>query len=75
MAEHGRAVFRDITVNRLRREVFTSVPELVRAIDEYVAHHNTKPKPIIWTKSVADILQKIIRANSRLNLKQNATLH
>jgi transposase len=67
--------FRDITVNRLRRGVFTSVPELVTAIDEYVAHHNTKPKPFIWTKSAADILQKVIRANSRLSSKQNASLH
>ena len=67
--------FRDITVNRLRRGVFTSVPELVTAIDEYVAHHNTKPKPFIWTKSAADILQKVIRANRRLSSKQNATLH
>jgi transposase len=67
--------FRDITVNRLRRGVFTSVPELVTAIDKYVAHHNTKPKPFIWTKSAADILQKVIRANSRLSSKQNATLH
>ena len=67
--------FRDITVNRLRRGVFTSVPELTAAIDEYVAHHNTKPKPFIWTKSAADILQKVIRANSRLSSKQNETLH
>jgi transposase len=67
--------FRDITVNRLRRGVFTSVPELVAAIDAYIAHHNTKPKPFIWTKSAADILQKVIRANSRLSSKQNATLH
>jgi len=67
--------FRDITVNRLRRGVFTSVPELVSAIDGYVAHHNTKPKPFIWTKSAGDILQKVIRANSRLSSKQNATLH
>ena len=67
--------FRDITVNRLRRGVFTSVPELVAAIEEYVAHHNTNPKPFIWTKSAADILQKVIRANSRLSSKQNATLH
>ena len=67
--------FRDITVNRLRRGVFTSVPELVIAIDEYVAHHNTKPQPFIWTKSAADILQKVIRANSHLSSKQNATLH
>jgi transposase len=67
--------FRDLTVNRLRRGVFTSVSELVCAIDEYVAHHNTKPKPFIWTKTASDILQKVIRANSHLSSKQNATLH
>jgi transposase len=67
--------FRDITVNRLRRGVFTSVPELIAAIDEYVVHHNAKPKPFIWTKSAADILQKVIRANARLSSKQNGTLH
>jgi transposase len=67
--------FRDITTERLRRGVFTSVPELIGAIDEYIAHHNTKPKPFIWTKSARDILQKVIRANNRLSSKQNATLH
>ena len=67
--------FRDITTERLRRGVFTSVPELVAAINGYVAHHNTNPKPFIWTKSARDILQKVIRANSRLSSKQNGTLH
>ena len=67
--------FRDITTERLRRGVFTSVPELIGSIDEYIAHHNTQPKPFIWTKSARDILQKVIRANSRLSSKQNATLH
>ena len=67
--------FRDITVNRLRRGVFTSVSELTAAIDEYIAHHNTNPKPFIWNKTAADILQKVIRANSRLSSKKNATPH
>ena len=67
--------FRDLTTERLRRGVFTSVPELVTAIDEYVAHHNANPKPFIWTKSARDILQKVIRASSRLSSKQNGTLH
>ncbi|WP_236466573.1 MULTISPECIES: IS630 family transposase [Pseudomonas] len=43
--------FRGITTERLRRGVFTSVPELVGAIDEYIAHHNTNPKSFIWTES------------------------
>jgi len=52
--------FRDLSENRLRRGVFTSVPELVAAIDAYIAHHNSNPKPFIWTKSARDILQKVI---------------
>ena len=67
--------FRDITTERLRRGVFTGVPELITAINEYIAHHNTNPKPFIWTASAKDILQKVIRANGRLSSKQNATLH
>lgn len=67
--------FRDITTERLRRGVFTSVPELITAIDQYIAHHNNDPKPFIWTKSARDILQKVIRANNRLSSKQNAALH
>ena len=52
--------FRDISENRLRRGVFTSVPELIAAIDEYVAQHNIKPKLFIWTASARDILQKVL---------------
>jgi len=44
--------------------VFTSAAEFVAAIDEYVAHHDTKAKPLLRTRSAADILQKVIRANS-----------
>ena len=67
--------FRDITTEQIRRGVFTSVAELIAAINHYVTHHNTQPKPFIWTKSARDILQKVIRANSRLSSKQNETLH
>ncbi len=67
--------FRDITDRRIRRGVFTSVQDLVAAIDQYIVHHNKNPKPFIWTKSARDILQKVIRANRRLSSKQNATLH
>jgi hypothetical protein len=45
------------------------------AIKEYVAHHNLKPKPLIWKTSARDILQKVIRANSRLSSEQNGTLY
>ena len=67
--------FRDISEYRLRRGVFTSVPELTAAIKEYIAVHNENPKPFIWTAKASDILQKVIRANSRLSSKKNEALH
>lgn len=67
--------FRDLTIDRLRRGVFRSVPELVSAIKHYVATHNKDPKPFIWTAKANDILQKVIRANKHLSSKQNEALH
>jgi FkbM family methyltransferase len=42
----------------------------VTAVDEYIAHHNTNPKPFICSKSAGDILQKVIRANNCLSSKR-----
>ncbi len=67
--------FRDITVERLRNGVFKSVGELVEAIGQYIAVHNKNPKPFVWTATANDILQKVIRANTRLSSKQNEALH
>ena len=60
-------VFRDITHQRIRRGVFTSVAELERAINDYIAVHNAKPKPFIWTAKASDILAKLNRAPAALN--------
>ena len=67
--------FRDLTAQRLRRGVFHSVPELIDAIEDYIAVHNENPKPFVWTAKATDILQKVIRANHRLSSKQNEALH
>jgi transposase len=67
--------FRDITTTRLRNGVFRSVPELIKAIKEYIAVHNKNPKPFVWTASANDILAKVIRANRNLSSKQNEALH
>lgn len=67
--------FRSISTDRLERGVFRSVPELITAIEEYIALHNQSPKPFIWTAKANDILQKVIRANSRLSSKKNEALH
>ena len=67
--------FRDITTERLRRGVFTSVPELEAAINDHVAHPDIDPKPFVWTKTARDIGQKVIRADARSSSGQNETLH
>ena len=59
----------DLTVNRLRRGVFHSVPELVAALEQYIAQHNKEPKPFIWTAKAKDILAKVARARKKLALK------
>jgi len=59
--------FRDITDKRIRRGVFTSVPDLEAAINEYINVHNGKPKPFIWTAKASDILAKVTRARAALN--------
>jgi len=64
--------FRDLTANRVRRGVFRSVPELVTAIDGYIAQHNQRPKPFVWTAKAADILAKVLRGRAALNTVQSA---
>jgi len=50
--------FGEITRKRIRRGVFTSVPELIAAIDEFIRLNNKNPKPFVWTKTVEAILEK-----------------
>ncbi len=63
--------FRDLTTNRLRRGVFTSVQDLELALHHYVRLHNQSPKPFIWTKTATDILQKVTRARQAANKYQS----
>jgi transposase len=62
--------FRDLTVNRLRRGVFHSLPDLVAALEKYLAQHNKEPKPFIWTAQAKDILAKVDRARAKLNRRK-----
>jgi transposase len=62
--------FREITTKRIRRGSFPSVEILVKAIEEYLEHHNQNPKPFVWTASVDHILEKVSRCKATLE-----TLH
>lgn len=51
--------FSEIATKRLQRGTFRSIPKLQRAITDFVAEHNKRAKPFVWTKSAAKILRKI----------------
>ncbi len=51
--------FRELTEKRVRRGSFCSVPELIAAIEEYLAAANADPKPFVWHASAQAILDKI----------------
>ena len=56
--------FRELTEKRVRRGSFDSVPELITAINEYLAASNTNPKPFVWHASVQVILDKLARCKA-----------
>ena len=59
--------FRDLTEKRLRRGVFRSVPEVVKAINEYIEHHNNRTNGFTWTAKAEAILAKVRRARAVLD--------
>jgi len=59
--------FREITDKRIRRGVFRSVPELIAAINEYLANHNQNPRVFSWTASVESIMAKIAKSKEALD--------
>ena len=56
----------EITRERLRRGVFRSVTELEIAIHRYLADHDERAKPFVWTADPAAILEKVRRAKQAL---------
>jgi len=62
--------FRELTNKRIRRGVFHSVPDLISAIEEYLAAYNQDPEPFVWTAEVNKIMEKIARARAALEAAQ-----
>ena len=59
--------FREITDKRIRRGSFSSVPELIAAIHEYLDTHNQNPRIFTWTASVEKILAKVAKCQEALD--------
>ena len=59
--------FAAITERRIRRGVFRSVAALEKAIMEYLAAHNEKPRPFVWTANADLILDRVKRVCERIS--------
>jgi transposase len=62
--------FRELTDKAIRRGVFHSVPDLIAAIERYLAAYNQDPTPFVWTAEVDKIVEKIGRARAALSAAQ-----
>ena len=58
--------FGELTSKRIRRGSFVSVPDLKRAIDEFLEAWNEQPKPFVWTATVESICRKLSRCRQTL---------
>jgi transposase len=67
--------FKELTDKRLRRGVFTSVADLIAAIETWVAHWNHDPKPFVWHTPAAQIIEKVQRGREALRQIKSATDH
>jgi transposase len=58
--------FGELTRKRIRRDSFRSVEDLQKAIEEFLAAWNEKPKPFVWTATVESIMEKLSRCRQTL---------
>jgi transposase len=58
--------FGELTSKRIRRGVFLSVPDLIAAIEEFMASWNNNPKPFVWKATVQSIVEKLQRCRQTL---------
>ena len=59
--------FREITDKRIRRGSFSSVPELISSIRQYMDNHNQNPQVFVWSAPVERILGKIAKCKEALD--------
>lgn len=68
--------FGELTIKRICCGVFRSMSELIQAIEDYIAHHNTGPTLFVWTVTVDTIMKKMTRAERFcIRQEQGETLH
>lgn len=65
--------FGELTEDVIRYGSFSSVTELVRDIEKYLAERNADPKPYRWKADGEEILRKVKRAREALHEQEVAT--
>jgi transposase len=60
--------FSAITTQRIRRESWSSVQELIQAMRNYIADWNKSGRKFVWTKNSAQILDSIEKAKKAYDL-------
>jgi len=58
--------FEELSEKAIRRGSFVSVPDLEKAIEEFLAAWNASPNPFVWTATVEEIMKQIERARAKL---------
>ena len=65
--------FKELTDRRLRKAAFSSVPQLVEAIELWAEHWNDNPKPFVWHAEANTIIEKVRRGRAVLTRVKSAT--
>jgi transposase len=58
--------FGELTRKAVRRGAFVSVPDLIQAIEAFLAAWNQEPSPFVWTAKVQAIMARLERARRKL---------
>lgn len=67
--------FAQLTERRLKRGVFSSVTQLVEAIELWAEHWNDDPKPFVWHTPAKEIVKRVRRGRRTLHQIKSATDH
>jgi hypothetical protein len=63
--------FSKLTDKAIRRGIFHSVPDVIEAIQTYLAAHKDNPQPFQWTATTDQILEKVRRGRVTLDAITN----
>ena len=50
-----------LTARQIRRNSFSSVAALIKAVNEFVAEYQKNPHPFVWTVDADEILRKVAK--------------